>query len=275
MGWIQWFASLPDGSRVLDVATGNGIVLRYAARSATAVHKTFELTGVDLSDIDPVRHVADPEGTLKQVRFIGEVAAEHLPFGDAAFDALTSQYGLEYADLPMALREAARVLSPGGQLRWLAHCAGSEIVAQHAVQIDEVDFLVASAGPLDAMRKFVAAAAERGDMRSAMEGLLAAFASAERFCRERPPARVVRQVCGELAEVARRWSAYDPADLERMIVAGDRELQAHRARIDDFVRAVLTPPRLQTVRTILSQPEWVGAQISALRVGNEPVSSAY
>ena len=43
--------------------------------------------------------------------------AERLPFGDAAFDALTFTYLLRYVDDHLAtMRELARVLKPGGRI---------------------------------------------------------------------------------------------------------------------------------------------------------------
>ena len=39
----------------------------------------------------------------RQARFMGGVAAEELPLPDASFEVVTSQYGLEYADLHRAL----------------------------------------------------------------------------------------------------------------------------------------------------------------------------
>src|SRR6185312_12995795 len=43
--------------------------------------------------------------------------ALHLPFADAAFDAATISFGLRnFADVPAALRELARVVREGGRL---------------------------------------------------------------------------------------------------------------------------------------------------------------
>jgi demethylmenaquinone methyltransferase/2-methoxy-6-polyprenyl-1,4-benzoquinol methylase len=49
-----------------------------------------------------------------------EGRAERLPFGDAAFDALTFTYLLRYVDDPKAtMRELARVVRPGGVVAML------------------------------------------------------------------------------------------------------------------------------------------------------------
>jgi len=266
--WVRWFAELREGAHVLDVATGNGIVLGHAARAARETGRSFQLTGVDLAQIDPVRYVSTLEPGLRTATFRGGVPAERLPFAAETFDVVTSQYGLEYADLDAALNEAARVLVAGGLLRWLAHSEGSEVVAQHREQVREVDFLLADAGPLQVMDAFVRGMERRSDMRLETDALLQAFASAESFCRSHPPARVVRQVCGEFAQVAQRWGAYDHRDLANMLADGRRELEAHRLRVADLLRAVLTGERRMRVRQLLGRAPWTDASLDELRVGD-------
>ncbi len=101
-----------DGERVLDVATGTGMVAaELLARSRCSV------VGIDQS--------AAMLGRARE-RFAGvgggrvellEGEAEHLPFADASFDALTFTYLLRYVDDPAAtMRELARVVRPGGRV---------------------------------------------------------------------------------------------------------------------------------------------------------------
>ena len=98
------------GQRVLDVATGTGMVAFALAQRGA------EVTALDQSDamLAVARRRATPAGG--SVRFVtGE--AEHLPFADASFDALTFTYLLRYVDDPQAtLTELARVLKPGGRI---------------------------------------------------------------------------------------------------------------------------------------------------------------
>jgi demethylmenaquinone methyltransferase/2-methoxy-6-polyprenyl-1,4-benzoquinol methylase len=95
------------GQRILDVATGTGMVARALARAGAQV------TALDQSEaMLEVARAHNPPG----VTFVhGE--AERLPFGDATFDALTFTYLLRYVDDPAAtLRELARVVAPGGRI---------------------------------------------------------------------------------------------------------------------------------------------------------------
>jgi demethylmenaquinone methyltransferase/2-methoxy-6-polyprenyl-1,4-benzoquinol methylase len=100
------------GQRILDVATGTGMVaLALAARGA-------EVTALDQSEamLSVARSRRLPDTAGGGITFVtGE--AEHLPFDDASFDALTFTYLLRYVDDPAGtLMELARVVRPGGRI---------------------------------------------------------------------------------------------------------------------------------------------------------------
>jgi demethylmenaquinone methyltransferase/2-methoxy-6-polyprenyl-1,4-benzoquinol methylase len=95
------------GQRILDVATGTGMVARALARRGAHV------TALDQSEamLDVARARNDHGVTFVR----GE--AERLPFEDGSFDALTFTYLLRYVDDPAAtLHELARVVTPGGRI---------------------------------------------------------------------------------------------------------------------------------------------------------------
>jgi ubiquinone/menaquinone biosynthesis C-methylase UbiE len=268
--WRQWFADCAGGSRILDIATGNGIVLTHAAAAGRAANRAFALTGVDLADIDPLRYVTSLEDDMRAARFIGAVAAEQLPFPADSFEVVVSQYGLEYADMPRALAEVARVLVPGGQLHWLAHSVDSEVVQQNREQAREVEYLLAPRGPVYYMNTFVARQRRHKDMQYSVKMLNDSFAQAYEFCRMNPPAKVVFEVCSGFADIANRWQSYDPGDLSRMLQEAERRLLGHSARIQSLLNAVMTPARLRAVAEILAQTQWQDLSIDPVRVGVGP-----
>lgn len=263
--WHRFFADCADGSRILDIATGNGIVLRQALAAAAEANRRFELTGIDLARIDPRRHLGD--AGLESIRFRGGVDAERLPFGDGEFDVVVSQYGLEYADPGRALAEAGRVLADGGRLEWLAHSPDSVVVRQNRAQHGEVDLLLGPDGPLAAMERLVKAIARNRRPDRPMAKLDATMRVAERYCREHPPAGIVREVCSGLADLANRWQHYRPQDLEQTVRHSRKQLLAHRQRLKDMEAAALTPERLARVREILGSPDWHALTIEPLIVG--------
>ena len=265
--WQSFFAGLPEGSRILDIATGNGALLRQAA--LTEQGSSFELTGVDLAAIDPLKDAPGELASHPALRFIGEIDAASLPFDDASFDVVVSQFGLEYADLDAALKEVERVLSPSGRLRWLAHSEESEVVVQNRDRHRQVDLLLAKGGPLDSMGQLVARLKRGKNPGLTMNRLDKSMRAAEEYLHNHPPADIVREVCRGLADTANRWQAYDPNDLETMVEHSRRQLKAHRQRILDLGEAVLTPARLQGVEAALAAPAWSEFGVDAMRVGDE------
>ncbi len=102
------------GDRVLDVASGTGLVCE-------AIVRRYGCTVVALDQSEQMlaraRQRIDGDGRLRERVCIVRGEAEQLPFADGEFDGLTFTYLLRYVDDPAAtLRELARVLRPGGRI---------------------------------------------------------------------------------------------------------------------------------------------------------------
>lgn len=101
---------LRSGSRVLDVAAGNGNATLAAARRFCEVTST-DYVGA-LLEAGKVRALAEGQAILFQ-----EADAENLPFADASFDAVLSTFGVMFTpDQEKAAAELARVCRPGGKI---------------------------------------------------------------------------------------------------------------------------------------------------------------
>ncbi len=103
------------GLRAVELGCGTGYVSAWMARRGATV------TGIDLSEaqLATARRLADAHD-LPLTLVHGN--AEATPFEDASFDFAISEYGAAiWCDPYVWIREAWRILAPGGALVFLAH----------------------------------------------------------------------------------------------------------------------------------------------------------
>lgn len=101
-------ANFSPGCDLLDIACGTGIVARRARESSDDGH----IVGIDAdAGMIEVANRLQPDVQWD----VG--LAESLPYDDNRFDAVTIQFGMMFfQDRVKALREALRVLKPGGRM---------------------------------------------------------------------------------------------------------------------------------------------------------------
>lgn len=140
--WVEFFATLRDGARILDVGTGNGVVALLAAETAIARAKKWEIHASDLADINPKHDLPDGARRLSGIQFHPRVATEKLPFESNSLDAVSGHYALEYTDTAKALRELHRVLKAGSEAQFILHSANSALIHNAKWTLHEAEFVL-------------------------------------------------------------------------------------------------------------------------------------
>ena len=113
------------GGRLLDLCTGTGAV---AVRAQRATGPSGLVVGLDFS-AGMIRRAcakARQKGVEHVAFVVGDAA--RLPFSDASFDAVScshAMYELSPEVRDRVLREASRVLRPGGRFVMMEHCEPS------------------------------------------------------------------------------------------------------------------------------------------------------
>ena len=120
-------SGLCAGMKLLDVATGTGLVARSAAR---ILREPGAVIGLDPSG-----------GMLREARLalpipLVQGTVEELPFANDHFDFLSMGYALRHmADLGVAFRECLRVLKPGGRVLILEITLPSSAIGQRVFRV--------------------------------------------------------------------------------------------------------------------------------------------
>lgn len=112
------------GESVLDIACGTGVVARLAEQRGHA----GRLVGIDLN----TAMLAVARAKSATVEWV-EGSALDLPFNANSFDVVLCQLGLQFfPDRPLALKEMARVLKPGGRAGLSVYSAIERTPGAHA-----------------------------------------------------------------------------------------------------------------------------------------------
>lgn len=265
--WAEAFAPLPAGARMLDIATGNGPLpkLLLALRPDAAV----QCDAIDLARVAPAWLDALPAEARGRIRFHPGIEAETLPFDDASFDLVVSQYGLEYSDTARSVPELLRVLRPGGRVRLLVHHAGSRPVQLAREEIGHIDWLCSPGGFLDQARGLAGpmarAATPEGRRALALDPdaarARAGFDAARRQLQQRFEDSPCPDVLGETADaVAAAFQASQAGGAAR----GGQVLDAVQARLGDA--------RLRLLELVACARDEAGIAglCDALAAGNRP-----
>lgn len=137
-GFIEQVGGTP---RVLDLATGDGRVLAWLMQMRPGI----EATGTDLAPQLP----PPPPGA----KVMAGVAMEELPFEDASFDAITSQFGFEYGDTSRSAKEVARVLAGDGRVGLMVHRGDGPILEHNAVRREQIGWVLSEKDLFTHVRK--------------------------------------------------------------------------------------------------------------------------
>ncbi|MCG6871434.1 MAG: class I SAM-dependent methyltransferase [Gammaproteobacteria bacterium] len=256
--WEALFASLRDGTALLDIGTGNGAVPMIANGVARQRGIRFDLHGMDRARIDPARTVTAERELLDGICFHSDAAAEQMPFPDARFSAVTAQYALEYSDFARTLVEVYRVLAAGGLGSFVIHHPDSTVLKVAREELRH-GALIAEIALFDRAEDLVGVLLGAPDTqaRKALTGDADAQAARHAFnaAAERMGARIRGSRHPELLQIALDYVVRacklangGPASAAlSLLEQGRREVSASLARLSDLVRATGDGSRISDI----------------------------
>jgi ubiquinone/menaquinone biosynthesis C-methylase UbiE len=215
--WNDFVDLLPRNARVLDLATGNGIVARICAARARLNELGISIDAVDAAAIDPKWHLQNLEHKLQSIQFHAGVRLESLPFEDEQFTGIVSQFGFEYAPRDAASAETIRVLRPGGRIRLIMHSREGVISRDISMRLQRLQEALGEDGiPGIVMRLARNTAISNSDSRK----LRLAVDRLSTQALEAPADDSALFYSREFLHVWQRRERYHPADLRRSLEAG-------------------------------------------------------
>jgi SAM-dependent methyltransferase len=251
--WTPYFQGL-RGVDVLDLATGNGAVLRRAlVNHSDAKPSRLRVTGVDYAEITP-------SADLGRARMLGGVRLESLPFPNASFDAVTSQFGFEYADEERAAAEAARVLRNDGVIRLVVHARHGEVsrdIGERAARL--VDVLRDGEILLRLRNLARGRAAGLPETPDALAQVNLAWARVQALKADAPNDDAALFYAEGIANLWNNRARYDAKDLLRSIEDGIARAQAVQLRQEAMLAAARSADDMEALR----------ARFAALNVSTE------
>lgn len=232
--WSDFFSGLATGDRVLDLGTGDGAVLRFASSQA----RGFKLVGVDYADHLPA---SSPD-----TEFFSGVNFEALPFPNHSFDAVTSQFSIEYAG-DDAVSELLRVLKPEGALMIVAHHSNSAVLDQNRRRLAALDELMEDGGLVQAVEGLVNEGSARDPSR--LQGLAAML---QALRRKHEGQGIIEEIAtGAARLMGQPHAARELADVRAQAGMEQLRLRAlNRAALDEQAVAALAKRLTQPQRSV-------------------------
>jgi arsenite methyltransferase len=147
VGYYFDLAGLRPGERVLDLGSGSGMDVFYAARQ---VGETGAVTGIDMTDeqLEKAERLRSRDG-FEQILFV-KSRIEQLPLEEGSFDVVVSNGVINLSpDKQAVFKQAARVLRPGGRMALADIVSERELAERTRCNTDLWAACIAGAIPRD------------------------------------------------------------------------------------------------------------------------------
>ncbi len=226
----RWGSRYP-AAKYVDVATGSGAVLESALQIFD--ENNAKITCVDIAPA-AIDNVVERFAGVNGV--VADAAA--MPLEDAAYDVVTSQFGVEYAGAE-AIFEAARLVAPGGCMGILMHIENGVVHKECADSLAAIERLRATEFIRLATELFhhgfaAVRGADRAPYDNAGKELAPAVAELEKTLDEfgdDVAGGALSTLYDDVARIHSRMPNYEPDDVLGWLRTMDVEIDAYAERM--------------------------------------------
>lgn len=242
--WREWltdvFSNNPD-ARLLDAACGAGAVTHEAIAVAKAMQARPDIVCVDIAPA-AVAKLADLPVTALAAD------AKDLPFEPGEFDALVSQFGVEYAGTE-ALSSIGRLLAPSGRVLIVAHMTEGAIAQECSDNVEMLQTLIDTDIISKVSDVFTALVTTTESVDTEVEVFreAAAKCGAAAEARACPASEFAVRLFADCSRVLNNHQAYRPDDMRAWFDGQRDAIEAYAARMNDMLKAALNESQAQKV----------------------------
>lgn len=143
--WTRAFETLPETFRALDLATGNGALAFLLEEFANINNKKGEIIGVDLAQMNVSKN-REPLNPAVKVELVSGINCDDLSSISGHFNLITSQFGVEYANLTNVIEQVFQKLTAQGYAGFVLHHSSSVIISRNKKTLEilqDSDFALA------------------------------------------------------------------------------------------------------------------------------------
>ncbi|MFT5674625.1 MAG: ubiquinone/menaquinone biosynthesis C-methylase UbiE [Paraglaciecola sp.] len=251
--WSELLSDLAykqEDIRMLDVACGNGAVTGFALNVASQKNINLYSHCTDYS-LSAVQSVQKKYPSVKGV----SSDAKHLPFQSGSFDAVVSQFGIEYAGSD-AFGECAELVSPSGIFAAIVHLTDGAIYKEcqesleASQKISEIRILELARDAFKAAYDVLEGRAEQEIFVQADKSFSPAVNEMKSILLKKGEDVAGGTVYGLFNDLGHMYSdigAYNPKDVFEWIDKMVLELEAYSARMSSMLDAAIGVLELQKV----------------------------
>ncbi|WP_026375546.1 class I SAM-dependent methyltransferase [Aestuariibacter salexigens] len=227
---------------VLDIASGAGAV--FSNLEST---EQYHLVATDISVDALVRQRQRVDGVQTVV-----CDAANISLGNAQFDLVVSQFGIEYAG-PEAFSETARLLKPAGSLTLLCHFMGGYIVSSALKQELAGAQLCQQTGFIEKAKQLVVAMStgEKRTVHQAMDVFTEVEPVLAKYC-AKVPEGIHSHLYNGFKQLMIKRQHYDQQDIISWLENVQGEVDKCILRLSEMCQAALTQQHIDDIKQRLT-----------------------
>jgi len=255
--WSSQLVAVPEGGRMLDIASGAGSIYESLTDERRASVSLFA-SDISCNALEILK---------KKIPHANVVVCSsiELPYEDQSFDMVVSQFGIEYAGID-AFSEAARLVAPGGYLSILSHYENGYIDQRNAAFLSGAK-LALSCGYIETAIELTKAifSGSKTKIRKAEKPFIASQIVLAKSFKENPEG-IHKHLYFGYRKMYMKIQNYQERDVIAWLNAMKADIKKNIIKVTEIRKVSLRHSDMDTLRGLLSAEGLIDIGISTLTI---------